>query len=85
MKQLLNDELKTYESNKSKLVKENLGKYVLIKDTKIIGVFESEKDAIKVGIEKFGNSPFLVKKIEVVEEPQKFTSNLIKCESKCHH
>ena len=40
-------------------------------------VLESEKDAIKIGIEKFGNSPFFVRKIERIEQTQNFTSNLI--------
>ncbi len=77
---LLDEELQTYEKNKEELIKENEGKYVLIKGSKIINIFESEKDALKEGIEKFGNTPFLVKKIERVEQTQNFTSNLIKCE-----
>ncbi len=31
-----------------------------------------------MGIDKFGNVPFLVKKIEEVEQTQNYTSNLIK-------
>ncbi|EQD42878.1 hypothetical protein B2A_10132 [mine drainage metagenome] len=78
MAEPLEEELKTYEENKAKLVKEANGKYVLIKDKTIIDIFESEQDAIKTGIEKFGNVPFLVKRIEEVEQTQNYTSNLIK-------
>ena len=74
----LEEELKTYEQNKSDLVKKANGKYVLIKGKMIVGIFESENDAIRIGIEKFGNGPFLVKKIEEVEQTQNYTSNLIK-------
>lgn len=77
-KSLLEKELKTYEESKSELIKTSVGKYVLIKDSKIINVFESQNDAIKAGIEAFGNNPFLVKKIEEIEQKQNFTSNLIK-------
>lgn len=77
-KSLLEKELKTYEERKSELIKASVGKYVLIKDSKIINVFESQNDAIKAGIEAFGNNPFLVKKIEEIEQKQNFTSNLIK-------
>lgn len=82
---LLRLEKETYEANKEKLVAESEGKYVLIKEREIIGAFDSEKDAIKIGIEKFGNSPFFVRKIERIEQIQNFTSNLIKCETICLH
>ncbi len=74
----LTEELKMYEENKQELVKKASGKYVLIKGSTIIDTFESEKDAIKAGIERFGNVPFLVKKIEEIEQKQNYTSNLIK-------
>ncbi|HIH50686.1 MAG: hypothetical protein ABSE71_03480 [Candidatus Micrarchaeaceae archaeon] len=75
---LLEEELKTYAEKKQELVRQSNGKYVLIKGKQVIGVYESENDAIKIGIEKFGNVPFLVKKIEEVEQSQNYTSNLIK-------
>ncbi len=78
MTEPLEEELKTYEENKAELVKKANGKYVLIKDKTIVDVFESEQDAIKTGLGKFGNVPFLVKKIEEVEQTQNYTSNLIK-------
>ncbi len=74
----LEEELKTYEENKQELLKKANGKYVLIKGDTIIGIFESENDAVRIGIEKFGNVSFLVKKIEEVEQTQNYTSNLIK-------
>lgn len=75
---LLEEELKTYEENKQDLIKRANGKYVLIKGKTIVDTFESEKDAVRIGIEKFGNVPFLVKKIEEIEQKQNYTSNLIK-------
>lgn len=75
---LLEEEIKTYQTEKARLVSEHNGKYVLIKGIAIVGIFESEKDALKIGIEKFGNTPFLVKKIESVEPNENYTSNLIK-------
>ncbi|MGI0141443.1 MAG: hypothetical protein ACREBF_02205 [Candidatus Micrarchaeales archaeon] len=75
---VLDEELKTYEENKQDLLKKANGKYVLIKGKIVVDIFESEKDAVRIGIEKFGNVPFLVKKIEEVEQTQNYTSNLIK-------
>ncbi len=79
-KQLLQEEIETYEKEKKRLVEQSNGKYVLIKGSQIVAVLESQKDALQLGITKFGNSPFLVKKIEDVEQPQNYTSNLIKCD-----
>ncbi len=82
---LLKLERETYEANKDKLVAASEGKYVLIKDSRVIDTFDSEQDAIKIGIERFGNTPFFVRKIEKIEQIQNYTSNLIKCETVCHH
>lgn len=73
----LEEELKTYESKKEGLLVKYTGKYVLIKGSEVIDIFETEKDALRIGIEKFGNEPFLVKKIEKTEQTQNFASNLI--------
>ncbi len=82
-KNILAEELETYEKNKQKLLEKDRGKFVLIKGKEIVNVFDTQADAVKVGIDKFGNSPFLVKKIQEVDTPQNFTSNLIKLGLPC--
>jgi len=82
-KNILQKELDTYEKNKAELLKSSIGKFVLIKDDKVINTFDTQGDAIKVGIDKFGNMPFLVKKIEEIDKSQNFTSNLIKVNLPC--
>lgn len=74
---LLKDEVALYLKEKSRLVAESNGKFVLIHKNTIEGIFESQTDAINVGIKKFGNAPFLVKKIEEIDQSQNYTSNLI--------
>jgi len=74
----LSREIETYHKHKAELLKDNTGKYVLIKGEEIINIFDTQNDAIRVGIDKFGNMPFLVKKIEEVDSKQNFTSNLIR-------
>lgn len=69
----LDQELKTYEREKEKLLSEAGGKFVLIKESEILGVFASQEDALAEGYKKFGNEEFLVK--EVIEiEPVNFFS-----------
>ena len=77
MSGVLEVEIKTYESHRDELIGTNSGKFVLIKGEKVIGIFDTQLDAINAGYERFGNVPFLVKQIMQVEVPHNFTSNLI--------
>jgi len=64
----LKKEYETYKANLEKLYAEHPQEFVLIKGAEIIDFFKSYEDALKIGLEKFGNVPFLVKKIEKEEE-----------------
>jgi hypothetical protein len=77
MEQLLTAELETYERHRDELLGASEGKFVLISGDKVIGVFDTEKDAIDQGYERLGNVPFLVKQVVKVETPQNFVSNLL--------
>ncbi len=77
MEQVLEVELKTYEQHRDQLLGTAEGKYVLIRNDQVLGVFDSKMDAIAQGYQRFGNVPFLVKQILKVEVPQNFVSNLL--------
>lgn len=77
MSKVLRKELETYNHQKNELVGTAKGKFVLIKDDKVIDVFDTKIDAIHQGYEHFGNVSFLVKQILEIETPQNFTSNLL--------
>jgi hypothetical protein len=77
MAQLLDVELKTYEQNRDQLLGTAEGKFVLIRDNQVVGIYDSKMDAIAAGYQQFGNVPFLVKQIVKVETPQNFVSNLL--------
>ena len=74
---LLAEEAATYARHRDELLGTDSGKFVLIKEKEVIGVFNAQLDAIRVGYERLGNVPFLVKQIVQVEVPQDFTSNLL--------
>ncbi len=74
---VLDVELKTYEQNRDQLLGTAEGKFVLIQNSQIVGIYDSKMDAIAIGYQQFGNVPFLVKQIVKVETPQNFTSNLL--------
>ena len=61
-------EITTFLTERSRLVAQdngaNIGKYVLIQDSKISGILATEDEAYDIGFDKFGNDSFLVQKIE---------------------
>src|SRR5262249_54811440 len=61
-------EWNTYCREVNKLLSEGLeGKFVLIKETAIIGVFDSEDDALEEGNRRFLRNPFLIQQIREFE------------------
>ena len=77
MSDLLDEEVRTFQAHRTELLGRALGKYVLIKNDRIIDDFASEEDALKRGYEEFGNAPFLVKEVTEVDLPLNFTSFMI--------
>lgn len=76
-KVVLQDELKVYQQKKQELLAKAVGKYVLIKGNEVVGVFDTDTDAVSRGYEKFGNVPFLVKQVLELEPTYNFLSNLL--------
>ncbi len=74
---MLDTELATYELNRERLLGTAEGKFVLIHNNEVIGVFESQLDAINTGYQRFGNVPFLVKQILRIEAPENFATNFL--------
>lgn len=72
----LEQELKTYEAKLHELLPDNAGKFVLIQGEQVAGVWDTYQDALKAGYEKFKLTPFLVKRIQGVEQVQFFTRDL---------
>jgi hypothetical protein len=66
----LERELKTYLNKLPELKADQEGRFVLIQGDQVVDVFSSYDDALKAGYEKFGLNPFLVKKIQAVEQAQ---------------
>ena len=63
----LEQELSTYRDRLPGL-REHEGKFVLIKGTEVADVFAAYEVAIKEGYQKFGLEPFLVKRIQSVDQ-----------------
>ena len=72
----LEKELATYESRKQEFVASNEGKFVLIQGDEVAGFWDTYKDALAAGYQKFGLTPFLVKRIQGIERVLFFTRDL---------
>lgn len=68
IKSQLEKELKFYENNKKKLLKQFENKFVLIKNSELAGIFDNAENAYDEGLKKFGNSPMFIKKV-TTDEP----------------
>ena len=63
----LEQELATYRENLLDLARHE-GRYVLIHGNDVVDTFSSYEDALRQGYRQFGLQPFLVKRIETVEQ-----------------
>jgi hypothetical protein len=77
----LEKELATYEREKERLLCENEGRFVVIFDDKVEGVWDTYEDALKIAYSKFGLKPFLVKQIQGLDRIHYFTRDLVPCHS----
>ena len=78
MTAMLDREFKTFQENLPSLVEAHKGKFVLIKDDKIIDIFDNELDAVKQGNELFKDSHFLVNEITGEELRIRFMPSLVR-------
>jgi len=67
-KMALEKELETYKKNLPQLRAQHEGKFVLIHGDEVVDTFSTYEDAIKSGYQKFKTEPFLVKRIQAVEQ-----------------
>lgn len=70
-------ELKTYDVHLAELLADDEGRYTLIRGEAILGTYDTYKDALQAGYEKCGLDPFLVKRIQAVDQVQHFTRDIV--------
>ena len=67
--ELLATELRTYEELRSSLEQNHMGKFVVIRDGKLIGVWDTLDSAAKEAVVRFGRGPYLIRQVGVVPPP----------------
>lgn len=60
----LKQERDFYEANKAEYLRLYKGKFVLIRDKELHGSFDSFDAAYNAGVDKFGNAPMLIRRVE---------------------
>ena len=56
-------ELAAYEGLRERLETEHMGKWVLLKNRELIGVFDSFEQAAEDAVKKFGRGPYLIRQV----------------------
>jgi hypothetical protein len=71
---VLQRELDFFEQQRLQLFAHAPGKNALVKGAELVGIFDTELEAIRAGYQKIGNEAFLVKHIVEADVPLTFTS-----------
>lgn len=71
---VLQQELEFFDRQRLDLLVRAPGKYALVKGSALIGIFDTELEAVRAGYQKIGNETFLVKHIVEADVPLTFTS-----------
>ena len=74
MKDSIDAGLKFFESIEAQLIKENLDKFVVIKDNEIKGIYDTEEEAYTESLKKFQEGTFLIRQCLKDRPPQVFYS-----------
>lgn len=67
-------EIEYFERHRLELLSRAPGKFALVKRETLVGIFETEVDAVRAGYQQFGNEAFLVKHIVEADLPLNFTA-----------
>ena len=67
-------EYRAYEGMKGELLEKYEGRVVAIKDGRVVGVYESEAEALEDVVKRFGLTPVLIKRVTREERPEELPS-----------
>ena len=59
----LDKEIAAFEKMRTELEKLHLGKFALIKHSKLVGVYESFEQVAQAAVKQFGRGPYLLRQI----------------------
>ena len=59
----LREEFEYYKANQAELVKKHNGKFIVITNKSVVGVYDTEEEAYKDSVEKYKPGEFLIQKV----------------------
>jgi hypothetical protein len=59
----LDVEISAYDSMREKLEAEHMGKWVLLHDRQLVGVYDSFDAAAEEAVKRFGGGPYLIRQV----------------------
>ncbi len=65
---MLKKERKYFEAHRAEWLKQNPGKFVLVKNEELVGIFNTQQEALIEGARRFGTESFLVRQVEESEQ-----------------
>ena len=74
---MLEDEFKYYEENRKHFIDKYLHKYIVIKNKVLLGVYDSQTDAITESLKENELGSFLVQFVEENQPPIIFRSRIV--------
>ena len=63
MPDALDNEIAAYEAMKEELETHQMGKWVVLKDSKIVGTYDSFENAAGDAVSRFGRGPYLIRQV----------------------
>ena len=59
----LKEEIAAYERMRDDLELENFGKWVVVHDEKLVGIYDSFEAAADNAVQRFGRGPYLIRRV----------------------
>jgi hypothetical protein len=59
----LRDEIDAYDQMRADLEASSLGKWALVHDRQLIGIYDAFEAAARVAVQRFGRGPYLIRQI----------------------
>lgn len=69
---MLEKELEYFRQHKEELLKQYQGRFLVIKDNRLVGAYQNEQEAYDAGLKALGNTAFLIKRAVAEEEVVRF-------------
>lgn len=59
----LDVEISAYENMRDELEAQHMGKWVIIHETELVGIYNTFEDAAEEAVRKFGRGPYLIRQV----------------------